>query len=128
MTEKLLYQAFDFQRFVCNARLQKVIDASHARTASRELSDEELDLVSAAGIQEMQEIPDKTGTSEILGIPRMSEKTGLTGMQNIPGNPGKTGMPGMRKMPEISGKPKMPGNNGMAGRSGISGKPEDSCK
>ena len=49
MTEKLLYQAFDLQRFAPNARLRSVIDASHARTAARELSDDELEFVSAAG-------------------------------------------------------------------------------
>lgn len=47
-TEKRLYQAFDLQRFSPNARLQAVIDASHRRTA-RELSDDELDCVAAAG-------------------------------------------------------------------------------
>ncbi len=49
MTEKRLYQAFDLQRFSPSARLQAVIDASHARTAARELSDDELDFVAAAG-------------------------------------------------------------------------------
>ena len=49
MTEIQLFQAFDLHRFSPSARLQAVIDASHARTAARELSDEELDRVSAAG-------------------------------------------------------------------------------
>lgn len=42
MTENKLRQAFDLQRFAPNARLQAVIDRSHARLAVRELSDEEL--------------------------------------------------------------------------------------
>ena len=49
MTERLLTQAFALQRFAPSPRLQAVIDAAHARTAARELTDEELDLVSAAG-------------------------------------------------------------------------------
>ncbi|MBR4656220.1 MAG: hypothetical protein IKO68_06535 [Oscillospiraceae bacterium] len=49
MTERLLTQAFALQRFAPSPRLQAVIDASHARTAARELTDEELDLVAAAG-------------------------------------------------------------------------------
>ncbi len=49
MTEKLLFQAFDLQRFEGNARLQSVIDRAHARIEGRELSDDELDLVAAAG-------------------------------------------------------------------------------
>ena len=50
MTEKLLYQAFDLQRFEKNARLQSVIDKAHKRIEGRELSEDELDLVAAAGI------------------------------------------------------------------------------
>lgn len=49
MTESKLYQAFDLHRFAPNPRLQAVIDRAHARVAARELSDEELDLVAAAG-------------------------------------------------------------------------------
>ncbi len=49
MTESKLYQAFDLHRFAPNPRLQRVIDRTHARMASRELSDEELDFVAAAG-------------------------------------------------------------------------------
>ena len=59
MTEDRLFQAFDFQRFAENPRLQAVIDAVHRRYASRELDDEELDLV-AGGIapqpQEREEL------------------------------------------------------------------------
>ena len=57
MTEKRLYQAFDLQRFVGNARLQNVIDAAHRRSASCELADEDLELVSAAGQQELLQKP-----------------------------------------------------------------------
>ncbi len=52
MTEKKLFRAFDLQRFSGNARLQAVIDASHMRCTVRELTDDELDLVSAAGTPE----------------------------------------------------------------------------
>ena len=50
MTEKRLHQAFDYQRFAGNERLQAVIDASHARSAAQ-LSDDDLEQV-AAGVQE----------------------------------------------------------------------------
>lgn len=59
MTESKLYQAFALQRFAPNARLQAVIDRTHARLAARELSDDELDFVSAAGVQEPQETPEE---------------------------------------------------------------------
>ena len=49
--EDLLHQAFDFQRFAASPRLQAVIDAVHARTASRALDDSDLDFVAAAGEQ-----------------------------------------------------------------------------
>ena len=47
--EDLLHQAFDFQRFAASPRLQALIDAVHARTASRALDDSDLDFVAAAG-------------------------------------------------------------------------------
>ena len=50
MTEKMLNQAFDLQRFTPNERLQSVIDDSHARMSARELSDAELEFV-AGGVQ-----------------------------------------------------------------------------
>lgn len=49
MTEIQLFQAFDLHRFAPSARLQAVIDKTHDRTAARELSDDELDCVAAAG-------------------------------------------------------------------------------
>ena len=49
MIESKLNQAFDLHRFAPNQRLQRVIDRTHARMAARELSDEELDFVAAAG-------------------------------------------------------------------------------
>ena len=58
MTERLLNQAFELQRFAPNARLQSVIDGVHARRAARELCDEELDLVSAAGAPEQVKKPE----------------------------------------------------------------------
>ncbi len=59
MTEKLLYQAFDLQRFAPNARLQAVIAGTHARAAARELTDDELDLVAAAGVREPEKKPEE---------------------------------------------------------------------
>ncbi len=59
MTERLLEQAFDLQRFVDNPKLRAIIDASHARTAARELSDDELDLVAAAGVPEQAKKPEE---------------------------------------------------------------------
>jgi len=58
MTEQLLTQAFALQRFAPNPRLQAVIDAAHARTAVRELTDEELDLVAAAGSKDPPSKPE----------------------------------------------------------------------
>lgn len=52
MTEKRLLQAFDYQRIEGNARLKAVIDAAHRRTSARELTEDELDLVAAAGTPE----------------------------------------------------------------------------
>ncbi len=54
MTEKELFRAFDYQRFVGNTRLQAVIDMTHRRQAVRELTDEELDFVAAAGVPKTQ--------------------------------------------------------------------------
>ncbi len=58
MTENKLRQAFELQRFAPNARLQAVIDRTHAHLAARELSDDELDFVAAAGQpQKPEELP-----------------------------------------------------------------------
>ena len=62
MTERLLSQAFELQRFSPNPRLQAVIDRSHARMAARELSDDELDFVAAAGEQEPPQKPEEPPT------------------------------------------------------------------
>ncbi len=59
MKETTLYRAFALQRFVPNPRLQAVIDRSHARLAARELSDDELDFVAAAGAPEQAEKPEE---------------------------------------------------------------------
>ena len=58
MTEQKLSQAFDLQRFAPNARLQGVIDASHARMNARELADDELELVAGGMKQLPQESED----------------------------------------------------------------------
>ena len=62
MTERLLSQAFELQRFARNPRLQAVIDRSHARMAARELSDDELDFVAAAGTPEQSKKPEEPPT------------------------------------------------------------------
>lgn len=59
MTEGMLKNAFELQRFAPNARLQAVIDRTHARMAARVLSDDELDLVSAAGQPEQPQKPEE---------------------------------------------------------------------
>ncbi len=48
--EKAISVLFDYQRFDKNADLQAVIDAVHARYAARKLSDDEAELVAAAGM------------------------------------------------------------------------------
>lgn len=58
MNESQLYQIFDLQRFAGNPRLQKVIDSAHCGVENRELSDEELDMVSAAGAPDPPKKPD----------------------------------------------------------------------
>ena len=47
--EKKLSLLFDYQKFEQNPELQRVIDAVHARLSKRRLSDNEADLVAAAG-------------------------------------------------------------------------------
>ena len=58
MTENKLSQAFDLHRFAPNGRLQTVIDRSHARMATRELTEAELEFVSAAGAPEPPKKPE----------------------------------------------------------------------
>ena len=59
MTTAKLSMLFDYQRFEKNARLQKVIDEAHRRFEARELTDDELDQVAAAGVLNAQ-IPKKS--------------------------------------------------------------------
>ncbi len=54
MTTAKLSMLFDYQRFEKNARLQKVIDEAHRRIEARELTDDELDRVAAAGVLNAQ--------------------------------------------------------------------------
>ena len=49
MTTAKLSRLFDYQRFEKNARLQKIIDDTHRRVEARELDDDEIDQVAAAG-------------------------------------------------------------------------------
>ena len=48
--ERTLKALFDFQKYEGNSDLQQVIDSVHARYAARELSMDEMEWVSAAGI------------------------------------------------------------------------------
>lgn len=50
--EKKISLLFDFQRFEKNADLQAVIDAVHARYTARKLTDDEAELIAAAGTPE----------------------------------------------------------------------------
>lgn len=49
--EEILESLFELQKFEENRSLQQVIDSVHARYARRSLSMEDLDCVSAAGVQ-----------------------------------------------------------------------------
>ena len=60
MTNAQLSRLFDFQRFAGNARLQKIIDDTHRRVEVRELDDDEIDQVAAAGAPEAAK-PKKPG-------------------------------------------------------------------
>ena len=51
--ETKLKNLFDYQKFDGNARLQQVIDAVHAKYATRELSMNDLEMVNAAGVPEL---------------------------------------------------------------------------
>ena len=53
--EKTLKSLFDFQKFEGNPALQQVIDSVHAKYAVRELSFDEMEMVSAAGTPELPE-------------------------------------------------------------------------
>ncbi|MBQ7699272.1 MAG: hypothetical protein IJT49_02895 [Clostridia bacterium] len=59
MTKTKLQNLFDYQHFENDLRLQKVIDGVHRRVEERELTDDELDSVSAAGVQQISEIAGK---------------------------------------------------------------------
>ena len=51
--ERTLKALFDFQKYEGNSDLQQVIDSVHARYAARELSMDEMEWVSAAGIPDL---------------------------------------------------------------------------
>ena len=50
--ERKLSELFEFQRYEKNADLQAVINTVHTRYSARKLSDDEADLVAAAGMPE----------------------------------------------------------------------------
>ena len=52
MTKAKLKILFDFQHFEENTSLQKVIEDTHRRVKALELTDDELNLVAAAGVQD----------------------------------------------------------------------------
>ena len=51
--EKKLRQLFDFQKFAGDPSLQSVIDDVHSRYQTRELSMDEMEFVSAAGMPQL---------------------------------------------------------------------------
>ncbi len=57
--ESLLKGLFDYQRYEENASLRAVIDSVHGRYAVRDLSMDELDMISAAGQPELLLKPEK---------------------------------------------------------------------
>ena len=58
--ERTLKTLFDYQKFEQNSKLQQVIDYVHARYTVRELTTDEMEWVSAAGIPEIKP-DDKNG-------------------------------------------------------------------
>ena len=52
MTTSHLSKLFDYQRFEKNERLQKLISKTHAGMEEKELTDDELDMIAAAGAAE----------------------------------------------------------------------------
>ncbi len=48
--ESKLRKLFDFQKFDGNAELQSIINSTHSRYATRELSMEDMEMVNAAGV------------------------------------------------------------------------------
>ena len=64
-TEKLLTELFEFQRFELDPELQSVIDDTEERWSVRELSDDELETLSAAGDPYLQ-TPDPNKRNEPL--------------------------------------------------------------
>lgn len=54
-TDRLLKALFDFQRFENNPALQRELDRVEERHLTRELSGEELEMVSAAGSPLLQQ-------------------------------------------------------------------------
>ncbi|MBQ6594720.1 MAG: hypothetical protein IJH78_03555 [Clostridia bacterium] len=49
--EDRIRSLFDYQKYEKNEALQAIVDAVHARYTPRALSDEEVELIAAAGIQ-----------------------------------------------------------------------------
>ncbi len=60
-TERTLRKLFEYQRFENEKNLQRLVEAAHARYRLVELSDDEAELVAAAGNPEMSRSkPDPT--------------------------------------------------------------------
>lgn len=64
MTKTKLRNLFEYQHFEGNPRLQKLIDDVHRRIEERELTDDELGFVAAAGVVDGSE---KTGKNKMPG-------------------------------------------------------------
>lgn len=63
--EKLLTSLFDFQRFEKNPSLQSIIDEVEERYGIDEMTDDELDLLAAAGDPFSQELKKKDKDTDI---------------------------------------------------------------
>lgn len=69
MLEKKLSLLFDYQKFEQNPELQRVIDSVHSRFRKQKLSDDEADMVFAAGqpeIASLRKDPRKKKNDETL--------------------------------------------------------------
>lgn len=63
--ERTLASLFDYQRFAQNPRLQSIIDDTHRRCTRSRLSDEQLELVSAAGDSSLLAQQERMGEKQV---------------------------------------------------------------
>ena len=57
--ERKLTKMFDYQKFEKNADLERLIDSVHSRYGIRELSMDDMEMVSAAGVPDLPLIESK---------------------------------------------------------------------